>query len=125
MNPAEWIEAGRVKTGHFGTSRSDGCDGAFVIDGMKIIASSGDGWEDSGMPLPAWEHVSVSFRDRCPSWEEMTKVKEGFWLPKETVYQIHPAATEYVNFHPFCLHLWRRIGSPLPLPPSVTVGPNI
>lgn len=70
-----------------------------------------------------WEHVSVSLdRDRCPTWEEMSKVKDLFWDPEDTVFQFHPPKSEYVNNHPFCLHLWRKIGTEVELPPSEMVG---
>lgn len=26
-----------------------------------------------------WEHVSVSRKDRCPTWEEMCQIKDMFW----------------------------------------------
>lgn len=36
---------------------------------MAIIASWAGGWE----------HVSVSLRNRCPTWDEMCLVKDIFW----------------------------------------------
>lgn len=71
-----------------------------------------------------WEHVSVSIAgrpDKCPSWPEMCAVKALFWSPAECVVQFHPPASEYVNVHPGCLHLWRRVGSPFPMPPKFCV----
>lgn len=70
-----------------------------------------------------WEHVSVSHRTRCPSWEEMAWVKSLFWTDEETVVQYHPPKSEYVSYHPYCLHLWRPIGIELPRPPVIAVGP--
>jgi hypothetical protein len=82
---------------------------------LKIIASSGLGWD----------HVSVSLPDRTPTWEEMSLVKRVFFLPTEVVMQLHPSESEYVNHHPFCLHLWRP-HAPLviPLPDPIMVGPK-
>lgn len=62
-----------------------------------VIWSNGDGWD----------HVSVSWSDHCPTWEEMCRVKEMFFLPEEAAIEYHPAKSEYVNLHPYCLHLWR------------------
>jgi hypothetical protein len=82
---------------------------------LKVIISDGGGWD----------HVSVSHRSRCPNWPEMSYIKNLFFLPTETVVQFHPAESEYVNCHPYCLHLWRNQKSPHELPPSIFVGPKI
>lgn len=55
-----------------------------------------------------WEHVSVSTPNRCPTWDEMCKVKDLFWNELETVVQFHPSSASYVNTHPYCLHLWKH-----------------
>lgn len=82
-----------------------------------------------------WDHVSVSMRitkddkeymlPRCPTWEEMCYIKELFFEDEETVIQIHPPKSEYVNCHPYCLHLWRPQVERLPLPDKELVGPQI
>lgn len=77
-----------------------------------VIASDGMGWE----------HVSVSRKDRCPTWEEMCQVKDLFWGPEDCVVQFHPPKAEYVNLHPFCLHLWRKTGEDIETPPMLLVG---
>lgn len=92
-------------------------NGAFLIElsrGQKcfVIASDGEGWE----------HVSVSRTDRCLTWEEMCMVKSMFWSDDDCVIQYHPPKSEYVNNHPYCLHLWRPVGIELPTPPSIFVG---
>jgi hypothetical protein len=71
-----------------------------------------------------WEHVSVSTRDRTPTWEEMSFVKDLFWTEEECVVQFHPPKSEYVNHHPHCLHLWRPLGENIQTPPSILVGPK-
>lgn len=96
---------------------SDGLWADFIIPSMKpgrmfIIASWGGGWE----------HVSLSHRSRCPSWDEMNLTKEIFWDDEECVVQFHPPKSEYVNCHPFCLHLWKKIGSEFETPPKGFVG---
>jgi len=84
---------------------------------MKVIASA-------GMPaLMEWEHVSVSLNgepDFCPSWGEMCLIKSLFWDAEETVMQLHPPESSYVNHHNGCLHLWRP-WSGIPLPPKIAV----
>jgi hypothetical protein len=58
-----------------------------------------------------WEHVSASLPDRCPTWDEMSRIKDLFWSPEDLVIQFHPPKTDYVNNHPFVLHLWRKSGT--------------
>lgn len=91
----------------------NGCFKVYV-DGRSffVIASNGGGWD----------HVSVSpcsrKRQRCPTWEEMCAIKDMFFAPEECVMQLHPAKSQYVNDHPFCLHLWRPNGGvAIPTPP--------
>ena len=91
----------RIRSGRVGSDASFGNNGAFEVrlrhnQTVYVIASDGAGWE----------HVSVSRRDRCPTWDE----------------QYHPPRSEYVNNHPNCLHLWRPIGAALPMPDSILVG---
>lgn len=71
----------------------------------------------------SWEHVSVSLGHRTPTWAEMCFIKSVFWDPEDCVIQYHPPESQYVNHHPYCLHLWRP-GRPhgaaallIPLPP--------
>lgn len=74
-----------------------------------------------------WEHVSVSHGKRCPTWEEMCFIKDLFFDDEEVVMQLHPRKHEYVNCHPFCLHLWRPTAENpgrIPEPPSIMVGPR-
>lgn len=96
---------------------------------IKMVASSGfepeevDGSDEETLKVGQWEHVSVSLEHRCPTWEEMCIVKNLFWDEEETVIQIHPPRSQYVNYHPFCLHLWRYRGI-MPAPPAIAVGPT-
>jgi hypothetical protein len=71
-----------------------------------------------------WEHVSVSTNRRCPTWGEMCMFKDIFWPPTEACIQYHPAISEYINFHSFCLHIWRPENVQLPTPPSSMIGPK-
>ena len=75
-----------------------------------VVASSGDGWD----------HVSVSCKDRCPTWAEMDAIKRIFFKPGEVAMQLHVTAEDHINVHPFTLHLWRPHGTKraIPLPPK-------
>ena len=84
----------------------------YKIGQIMIIASFGMGWE----------HVSVSLKNRCPTWEEMSLIKNIFWGEEECVIQYHPPETVYINNHPYCLHLWKKIGSDFETPPKKLVG---
>lgn len=77
-----------------------------------------------------WEHVSVSLLtkseepcliERCPKWNEMQFVKDKFFKEDECVVQFHPAKKDYVNNHPYVLHLWRPIDGRFPTPPKELV----
>lgn len=94
--------------------------GAFALrrKGIRLFAIASSGTEE----VP-WEHVSVSTTVRCPTWEEMVWIKGLFFDDEETVVQYHPPKSQYVNHHPYCLHLWRPHGVELPLPPMIAVGP--
>ena len=81
---------------------------------LKVIICDGS---ESG-----WDHVSVSLPNRCPNWEEMSFIKDQFFGGDETVIQFHPKKSEYVNNHPYCLHLWKPYNQDIPLPPSEYVG---
>ena len=98
-----------------GYYRGDHGNGAFKIPArsMTIVVSNGEGWE----------HVSVSIRDRCPTWDEMEWVKRKFWGEGDTVMQLHVPPAEHKNCHPYCLHLWRPTNAEIPRPPSIMVAP--
>lgn len=86
--------------------------GAFAMRGLTIIAS----WRDG------WDHVSVSRPDRCPTWEEMERVKRAFFLPDETAFQLHVPVSDHISIHPHCLHLWRPHELEIPRPPNWMVA---
>jgi hypothetical protein len=123
---SDFIEKCRETDGPMGTLPGDLCGRFFIKhQGRRFIAvvSNGEDWKEGGLTGPAFEHVSLSTANRPPTWEEMCIAKDWFWEPEELVIQYPPPASEYVNFHPRCLHLWRPIGVAIPLPPSITVGP--
>ncbi len=121
MKLSEKLEVGRVLTGLYGTAPGE-LYGAFEMRGpcgvaLTIIASPGD--DEIDIP---WEHVSVSLPNRTPNWVEMCFVKDLFWDEEETVMQLHPPRSKWVNNHQYCLHLWRPTNAEIPLPPEIAVG---
>jgi hypothetical protein len=117
------LEDGRVISGYFGSKSDSGPFGAFFVQGpcgtrLKIIASGAHKISEG------WEHVSVSCEKRCPNWIEMCFVKDLFWAPEECAIQFHPPKSEYVNCHPYCLHIWKPPFE-MPLPQSILVGPQM
>jgi len=92
---------------------------------LLCIASNGFGATEAG--LSKWEHVSVSIfrRKMCPSWEDMCLAKSIFWEPEDCVVQFHPPESDYVNQHPYTLHLWRPVELALPRPESIMVGQKL
>jgi len=114
----------RILDGPLGSTSVDANNGTFLflsacIAGrdLYVIASDGMGWE----------HVSVHAGNRAnklfvPCWDEMCYIKRVFWDEEDVVMQLHPARSEYVNTHPYTLHLWRPIGVDIPTPPAILVG---
>jgi hypothetical protein len=102
---------------YYGGIGDDTC-GMFIVPSpidrkpMVVIASAAAGWD----------HVSVSRRERCPNWIEMSRVKDLFFNDEEIAMQLHVAKENHINDHPFCLHLWRPMNTEIPLPPAFMVG---
>lgn len=80
--------------------------------GLRILASAGYGWD----------HVSVSCKGRCPTWDEMEWVKRQVWEAGDTAMQLHVPPSEHRNCHPYCLHMWRPHGVEIPRPPADMVA---
>src|SRR5215467_1400917 len=118
-------ESARKIRGGMYSDKTYGNNGVFIFPHYKVIdyeirciISDGEGWEHVS--------VTVSHKDkdpsRSPTWEEMCYVKQMFWHDEECVIQYHPAKTEYVNCHPFCLHLWKPVNKEIPIPNKLMVG---
>lgn len=88
---------------------------------LAIIANDESEWGKVGLPLPAWEHISVSAQYGVPSWSGMCWIKGLFFGPTEWVVQYHPAEADYVNVHPNVLYLWRCPSIEFPVPPKECV----
>jgi hypothetical protein len=110
-----------------GSDDTYGNNGFFWIpyqksNGLEYRVQASDGM--------GWEHVSVSIglpnrpALRCPTWEEMCYIKNLFWDEEDCIVQFHPAKKDYVNRHPFVLHLWRPTDPKMqiPIPDKIMVG---
>lgn len=94
--------------------KQNGCFKVFVNGrSFFVIASNGGGWD----------HVSVSPKNqkRTPTWDEMCAIKDMFFEPEECVVQYHPPKSDYVNNHPYVLHLWRPQVGEIKRPPIIFV----
>lgn len=114
----------RIRRGRMASDEGNGNNGAFFVPNrpgqppFQVIASDGAIPPDT----VAWEHVSVSLPDRCPTWLEMCRIKALFWDEEDLVLQYHPPRSEWVSNHAYCLHLWRPVGVVVPKPPQIAVG---
>jgi hypothetical protein len=62
-----------------------------------------------------WLHVSMSRRDRDPSYFDMKRIKDLFVGRNRKAVQVFPPDSEHYNYHTHCLHLWACLaGDPLP-----------
>lgn len=104
------------------------------MTGFFIIPVGEDTWalviSAPGCEEMPWDHVSArigykkyhgKLAERVPTWDEMCLLKEIFWNDDETVMQLHPKASDYVNHHPLVLHLWKPINVEIPTPPKIAV----
>jgi hypothetical protein len=127
---SERVERARESTGPYASTHGE-LYGRFRLvtnDRVFLLALVSAGSDE----IP-WQHVSVTVHEsnyarparRCPTWDEMCWVKSLFFDDDEVVVQYHPAKRDYVNVHPFCLHLWKPNAEALPTPPPIAVGPHL
>lgn len=69
-----------------------------------------------------WLHVSVAHATRLPSWELLKEIKRIFIGRERQAIQILPNEKNYINKHPYCLHLFCCIDEPDPVPNFVRDG---
>ena len=110
MKSFEDIRANKRFQGKY--KAEDGGTGWVTIRGRMfyVVYSNGGGWD----------HVSVSLPNRCPTWDEMCEIKDMFFNEDECCIEFHPKKTEYVNIHPYCLHIWKPQGVELVTPPGLS-----
>jgi hypothetical protein len=110
----QYRDTGAKVIARFGSAGDSG-NGVFHLpNGLLVLASNGEGWD----------HVSISAPGRCPTWEEMSAVKDLFFRPNEVAMQLHVPDKDHINYHPYTLHLWRPQYVGIPRPPANMVGPK-
>ena len=119
-----FVRKGRITEGPLASTDAIGNNGIFEFfittqsGSIKVRVQVSDG--------KGWDHVSISLPgfNRTPTWDEMCAIKDVFFNKDEIVIQYHPPESEYVNYHPYCLHLWRPHGHQVKLPPKWMIGPG-
>lgn len=108
----------RIKTGHYGSDETAGWNGAFLVplegEMWHVLISDGAGFK----------HLSISNAQKkvLPTWTVMCRVKEAFFADDDWAIQYHPPkGDDYVNDHPYTLHLWMPLDQELPKPAIVLV----
>lgn len=99
--------------GCFGVAEPFGPDGWVFLgrSGSHVIVSCSAGFEDG----QEWVHASISHADRMPTYEDLTALHDSVF-GNAPAYQCFVPATEHVNLHEFCLHLWGRADGTPTLP---------
>lgn len=74
-----------------------------LLSGLRVIESERQERLADGR---LWHHVSCSHQGHLPSFNELKLMKRCFVGDERTALQVFPPAVQYVNDHPFVLHLW-------------------
>lgn len=72
---------------------------AYKDNGAVIVSKDAGKW-----------HMSMSFRDRIPTYEELKEARYYFIYDHVTMGQLFPPKSQFVNVHPYTLHLWEVPG---------------
>ena len=64
--------------------------------GLRVLAAR---------ELGEW-HISVSAVGRYPSWDELRDVCWALRPERQFKVIVPPRGADYLNEHPFCIHLW-------------------
>ena len=115
--PSKFLETWRVKEGALKSDRSLGNNGAFLIPYKRFLLTV------MASDQMGWDHVSVSLPNMTPTWAMMCFIKDLFFKEDEVAVQYHPRKEDYIDYHPFCLHIWRIQTDAIPIPPTWMVGP--
>lgn len=98
--------------------RDDRGGAKYVNAAAKLTAILTCGFELDGR---AWLHLSVSHRERVPTWGELRVAKEQFLGDREA-YQVLPPRARYVNIHNNVLHLFALLDEEASALPDFTGG---
>lgn len=80
--------------------------GCTVICGLEEAKAA-----PGGIWLPPNEkmlwHLSMAHHERYPTWDEIADVRYSLVPDNVTMAMLLPPMNDYVNDHPYCLHLWQ------------------
>jgi hypothetical protein len=79
--------------------------------GFGVLASI-DRLDDNKL----WLHLSVSRPNCLPTWEDLRETKNTLLGREKVAIQLLPKESDYVNAHPFTLHLWHCLEGPTVAP---------
>lgn len=68
-----------------------------------IVSASLDRSERWGVLM----HVSMSYPDHDPTWDEIKMVRALFFPKEVDAIMVLPKSGDYVNVHHYCYHLWQ------------------
>lgn len=78
-------------------------------ESLRVLFSPREKHTESDLGGGYWKHLSISHPRRYPYWHEIIDARYTFFEDDDTVIQILPPKSEYVNLHPNCFHLWSKI----------------
>lgn len=81
-------------------------------DGLRVILEVEGQIEVPGLREDAvdfWLHLSVSRRDRVPSYFDQKRVKALFIGRQQKAIMVFPPESEHYNHHAHCLHLFSAL----------------
>jgi hypothetical protein len=85
------------------------CTATGSFRGLEVIESSGGPGMYGPDDKAEWLHTSCAYGNTLPSWEDLGMVKRIFVGPNMQSIMVFPPAREYVNIHPYVLHLYTRL----------------
>jgi hypothetical protein len=87
-------------------------DGAALRDATGLVVIVSGATEADGR---RWWHVSLSRKDRLPTYDDQKTIKRLFIGDGREAYSIWPRAARHIAIHDYCLHLWCPVdGAVLP-----------
>lgn len=97
----------------------DYCNGLKYCYGCKLYGKTGDCLAYAQLhPKEVARLLGYEvIEDDTPNTSEAVE-KYG---EDERVMQFHPPKSEYINNHPYCLHLWKPVDTEIPHPPMICV----
>jgi hypothetical protein len=54
-------------------------------------------------------HISASFPSHAPTYSDLRDIKNIFIGKEAEAFQVLPKESEYINVHPYCMHIWHKL----------------